>query len=434
MARSHCRQALIVDPNLFLAALHDDASRWFVGALFKYWTYIHFVLDESPAAPPGAATPGRSSEEHSLYLFYQTLEHKHPDLHVRFKELMERITRPDPGIVFRPATLTPTQKRQVKSFHCDQSVEPTMLALGASGALCAWVCVVGDGSDWQLVHLPTDPPPWSIRGVDHPNTCKRLQGKPTFKRLRVKAALDAQGALTNWAERAVDYIYPRTQLQLEQFVADCDEHESQFVEFKQPDPSTHAHDGSARSSPFLTWEIMDSAMESVCAMANTKGGKVVIGVKDGNGKVVAMDGFVPSYGKRARPDPAHPDRIPGRYPVHPCSYEQLCDVIHGHLGKIEPKLCQPDEVRFEVFYLENGHAVIVIEVEQAGAINGIDYHFQPVIYERKRNRCGLTFAYKRIAARDEKGDPLTPEQIAHPERRSPDDLDFESEGPSEEAA
>ena len=394
--RSSCRKALILDPNLFLAALHrDDDSVWLIESILENWDFVHFVLDTPHARPRDLAAS-------ALYQQYRELLKAHPGTRVELwlKQLFERVRQNDLGVLYRRASLNAVQETIVQGNGCGNPVEPEMLAMGANVALRAWVCVVGERSGSRY----SSPLPWRVRGVDDAAKCAALEAMPEFRHLDVRTAGDAFAELTHWRHQALTYLYPRTPRELAKFVHHtCGNHESQVVEFKQPNSRPHVKDALGYPGPFLTWEIMDSAMESVCAMANAQGGTVLIGVKD-NGRIV---GFVPMYGRPQR-NWVDQSAIPGREPVTPCSYDRLYDIVRGSLKKIWPKLDLSNDVRFEFISLGNDRVVIVIQVALAATKKrGVTYSYQPVIFKGKFNKDGVTFAYRRVGVSDEKGNPVS---------------------------
>ena len=239
---------LAVDPNVLIAAAEGHRhSTWALDALVERRSEFRIGIDPQ-------------SEIYKAYFENLQILKTHDATNQFVKVFLDRSNRR--YAVIREAVLTRSDQEWLAEIHCDEPVEPKLIAVGRSAPGESGMLVVGESlNSTSLVG----------RGTNSLDVIEQLHRKYT----------DLQVWRVGEVRRQLDLInrsrYPGNESQLHQFLKDT---ETEFLEFKQPKPQ----DGTAR----LTHTIVIAALEAVCAMINSKGGRVLVGV-DPEGKVIGID-------------------------------------------------------------------------------------------------------------------------------------------------
>lgn len=213
---------------------------------------------------------------------------------------------------------------------CGTPVEPHLIALCAERGREAPLLVVGP--EFTSAQLRR-------RGVHDPIIVSQLEAR--YGILRVWPAVRARRALADWIRSRSPY--PCTELELQDYLRQHKYQEGDQLEFKQPISR------DLRS-------ILRDAMKSLCALANSYGGKVLVGVTP-EGRI---EGFEPIYNGQRRSD------------------DELYQILASNpyiLGGMNPRF-DPSEVRYRFINLANGRKVLVFHVEKC---------------RQKRNYCGKRY-------------------------------------------
>ena len=253
---------IILDPNVLLAAAERPGHRESQVALQALARYREeFCL---------AYDPGK--EIWRTYLDHYSHLVKHEKILPFIKFFVDRNQKR--SIEIKDAILSETEKGWLRSKNCDVPVEPELVAVGhhARGD-SAVLLIAGDYFSPSL----------SRRGTDDRSVLEQVQQRFT--------------TTTFWPVREVNYFlsrterarYPGSEEHLRQSLG-LNPRENEFIEFKQP--------GNEKGEEVtaLTENCLHKTFESICAMLNTSGGRVFVGVND-HGKIVGIDAELDEQGQ-----------------------------------------------------------------------------------------------------------------------------------------
>jgi hypothetical protein len=299
---------LVLDPNVCLAAsLGHPSSDGLLDDIWENRDYVKIALDK---------------DENTILKDYERLL---PHLNEKERKWLQTLLA---NRKHRTIELSAPKAHSQASFFdsegCSTPVEPHLIALCVEPGRDARLLVVGR----DFKH-----PQWRHRGTHNEGVVLKLQAR--FPELLISKAIHARRAITDYLRNKP--LYPHTELELQEYLRMHKYEEGDQLEFKQP-------------NPYFNRKLINSAMESICAMANSYGGKVLIGVDEDENNKGKLVGFVPRYkSNRGRIRDVTNDEL-GRIPVH-------------QLREFNPSFT-PDELRYHVIDLANGNKVMVFDVEK----------------------------------------------------------------------
>jgi hypothetical protein len=254
---------LVIDPNVLLAAALDDTNAIaLLREISQRYEYVTLGLDD----------------EDAIRTAYSDLaSYLREDQQV----LLNAIDRGTFNIVSLSAEKAARHKDFLQSLGCGTPVEPHLVAIASDDQSNVRLIIAGS----EQIHSA-----WRSRGLHQQSVRIAVTGEPDFQRLNVTEVFDAYRRFPTWLEH--DPPYPGTRRELEDFLRDNRYQESQQLEFKQP------HDqNNEPTDQYLTPGVIADAAKAVCALSNSYGGKVIIGVAEKANNKGELMGFRMVYKK-----------------------------------------------------------------------------------------------------------------------------------------
>lgn len=323
---------LAIDPNIYLAALlGHDFSLNLLSRLEEIWEYVQIAFD----------VDGSIEESYENILQHITIGQTNYPI-PGSDEVVERFIlqslQQSPPIKLS-TSITDAKEMLLVDLRCNTPIEPQLIAISAEPKFGCRLVVVGNHFKHPMI---------SYRCTHDKTIVDKL--RQIFPKLYVRDVLRTQRSLLDWIQKL---LYPATQHDLECFLEDNPD-ESMTVEYKQSGVG------------YLTHSILEQTMREICAMANTKGGKVLIGItekteKEDSGRKIKnylIDGFEPKYqGRKGKTK-------------FLMSQNDVVDILYKDsklLPKFEPAF-NPEELQFNIIELDNNNWVLVIHVKQGQGI------------------------------------------------------------------
>jgi hypothetical protein len=319
---------IIIDPNVLLAAAESDRqSLWSLEEIFDRRAEIAIGIDAA----------------NKIFDEYTRIQAKliaHETTQAFIKFFFDR--RNTKLIRIQNATVDHIEKQWLMANQCGIPVEPELVIVGSRGSRDAFLLVLA-GSYIS--------PSVKKRGSDDPEIIEKLHRRyPTLEiwsvsEMRKKVSLLDRSRHPANEEQLLNYIQSG---------------EDEYKECKQP----ARYQGSQRIDQ-TNWNhnIIKQAFKAVCAMVNSDGGCVLIGVNPSK-QIIGID---PVYDSSGQPDD---DALSRRFT--------------DHFDSFQP--CINRFVKPAIISLKNGRRVVLLHVFKGES--NIQYNFDDGRERAEYDRCG----------------------------------------------
>lgn len=311
-----------LDPNVLIAASEGDTdSRYALNDMLKRRSEFRLGLDpDTTIYFDGFETVAATTISDELVAKF-IKEFCNPNMD--YMEIIEN------------ATLQPEIYQLLEKKACHQPVEPQLIKVAETAPEDSYMLIVDN--EYESASLLT-------RGSRSTLVVEWLHTQ--FTSLRIVSVSQLLDFMPFFRRSR----YPGNEEHLDLYLKG--EHE--YVEYKQP--KIALDNGKQMPSVELTKSITTASMEAVCALVNTEGGKVFVGVDD-NGKVIGIENTY--YGRSLNDD-------------------ELSRLFSNRLSEFRPSVNR--FVKPAILSLANGRKVVVLHVDQGD--KGMRYFFKGTAYDR----------------------------------------------------
>lgn len=330
---------LVIDPNLYVAsALKHSSSLGMLEDVFESKDCVRLALDDLDNAiiKEYEVLATLVEEENARKQLGWLLENQ--------GALTERLSVNEDCL----------RSSYLSDVGCDTPVEPHLLALCTKRGRDIKILAAGRDFDHEL---------WKRRGIHDPGKVKQLEGH--FEtRISVWAGQLGRRALSDALRHQP--AYPCCEAELEELLRRYDYTENEELEFKQPF-------NEQKSGPYhLNPSILDETMQAVCALSNTYGGRVLLGVGENKRRVGQPKGFELQY-----------ERTKGQ--LKPKNWEEIFNMIASDwLTHFDPPF-DPLEPQYHKVELSNGRWVLVFSATKPTAEQQMKRRYRGRLYYRVKN-------------------------------------------------
>jgi hypothetical protein len=326
--------SLALDPNVYLAAhLGHSPSEGILDDLFDNRKLIRLILDRDDGA--------------ILEAYEELVKHLTGNPRERLLWLLE-----NQQVLARtlPVSVDCLRDGFLQETGCDTPVEPHLLALCAPSGRDIKIFAVGK----DYTHTA-----WKHRGFHSSSTVQEL--KEHFDvNFSVWCGQPGRRALSD--ALCHQPIYPHTEEELEEFLERNRYTEGDMLEFKQP------HNNQPGGPFYLTKSILRETTQAICALSNSYGGKVLLGIAERN-YTGWIEGFTLEY--KSSQD------------VRPKTWDEIFNILATTwLPKISPPFA-PSELRYDKIELPSGRGILVFDVQEPEKDKRKERRYSGVTYVRR---------------------------------------------------
>jgi len=307
---------LALDPNVCIAASHNHPhSSGLLEDIKEVRDYIRLVADD----------------EGTILGEYEHLAEVLPE--VQRKWLSWVLENKDALLRELPIPGFSTQEPTLCDIGCGTPVEPQLVSLSWEYGKMIKLLVVG--AKFRHGDL-------RARGVHSKAIVSHLQHNLEID-IVVWDALHARRAIADHIKH--EPLYPHDECELDDFLKENGYEENDQLEFKQPN-------NEDRSKGFyLTRSILKDTMREICGLANSHGGRVILGIAEDKKHIGVKEGFVLEYQSKKG--------------IRPKNVEQIFNILatDDHLfSDFDPPI--GPYLRCHLFPLSNGRYVLVFHVQK----------------------------------------------------------------------